>query len=228
MIKTVNKGAILLNTSLAEPISSEPRSNSHFCSFLILLHLKVINYGVVCHDSRRARRLILARTRTAGVVSTQALAAELGVSELTVRRDLKSMADEGLLVEPVAALRWKIPWFESSATWRRRRRPTKRKLRSPSWHRFRRGRRLDHLGARYHYVGVGQPDQAHARLTVVTNSLLVIDALMNVSNIQVEATRVPCGAPAGRWSVRSRRKASAHFVSTRSSFRGMESLGLVG
>lgn len=40
----------------------------------------------------------LTRTRAEGVVSTQMLAEELNVSELTVRRDLKVMADEGLLV----------------------------------------------------------------------------------------------------------------------------------
>jgi DNA-binding transcriptional regulator YhcF (GntR family) len=44
------------------------------------------------------RRRILSMTRVAGVVSTQSLAEDLDVSEITVRRDLKEMADEGLLV----------------------------------------------------------------------------------------------------------------------------------
>ena len=71
----------------------------------------VIRYGKLeIMIPAERRRLILSRTRAAGVVSTQALADELGVSELTVRRDLKRMADEGLLVRTEAARQSAIRW----------------------------------------------------------------------------------------------------------------------
>ena len=123
------------------------------------------------------------------MLSTQALAAELGVSELTVRRDLKSMADEGLLVRTRGgasmeeSLVRELSYLEKAVE-AHEEKVAIAKLASnlveagdsiilgPGTSTLELANQIKHL-----------PD-----ITVVTNSLLVINALMNVSNIQVEAT----------------------------------------
>ena len=53
------------------------------------------------------RRLILEHVRRRGVVSLRDMASVLGTSEITVRRDLAALADEGLVnrtVEPTGTI----------------------------------------------------------------------------------------------------------------------------
>jgi DeoR/GlpR family transcriptional regulator of sugar metabolism len=135
------------------------------------------------------RRLILSRTRATGVVSTETLADELGVSELTVRRDLKSMADEGLLVRTRGgasirdSLAGELSYLEKTAEAH----DEKVAIAVAAAALVEAGDSII-LGPGTSTLELANQIKVVPELTVVTNSLLVIDALMNVSNIQVEAT----------------------------------------
>jgi len=135
------------------------------------------------------RRLILSRTRAAGVVSIQSLAKELEVSELTVRRDLKRMADEGLLVRTRGGASMRdsaareLSYLEKSAEAH----DEKVAIASAAAGLIDAGDSII-IGPGTSTLELANQIKLVPDLTVVTNSLLVIDALMNVSNIQVEAT----------------------------------------
>jgi DeoR/GlpR family transcriptional regulator of sugar metabolism len=133
--------------------------------------------------------MILSRTRAAGVISTQSLADELGVSGLTVRRDLKRMADEGLLVRTRGgasmrdSLARELSYLEKSAEAHEE----KVAIGARAAQFIEAGDSII-IGPGTSTLELANQIKAIPDLTVVTNSLLVIDALMNVSNIQVEAT----------------------------------------
>ena len=109
------------------------------------------------------RRLILSRTRAAGVVSIQSLAKELEVSELTVRRDLKRMADEGLLVRTRGGASMRdsaareLSYLEKSAEAH-----DEKVAIAVRGRRSHRGRGLDHHRTGHVDTGAGQSDQARA------------------------------------------------------------------
>lgn len=135
------------------------------------------------------RRRILSRTRAEGVVSTQTLAEDLDVSELTVRRDLKLMADEGLLVRTRGgatmrgSLAQELTYLEKTAEAQRE----KVAIAAKAAELVQAGDSVI-LGPGTSTLELANQIKQISELTVVTNSLLVIDALMTVSNIQVEAT----------------------------------------
>lgn len=135
------------------------------------------------------RRRILTRTRAEGVVSTQMLAEELDVSELTVRRDLKVMADEGLLVRTRGgasmggSLAQELSYLEKTAKAHRE----KTAIAAKAAELVETGDSVI-LGPGTSTLELANHIKQIPELTVVTNSLLVIDALMNVSNVKVEAT----------------------------------------
>ncbi len=150
----------------------------------------VIRYGKLeIMIPAERRRLILSRTRAAGVVSTQALADELGVSELTVRRDLKRMADEGLLVRTRGgasirdSLARELSYLEKTAEAH----DEKIAIAVAAAGLIEAGDSII-IGPGTSTLELANQIRLVPDLTVVTNSLLVIDALMNASNIQVEAT----------------------------------------
>ena len=135
------------------------------------------------------RRRILSRTRAAGVVSTQDLADELGVSGLTVRRDLKRMADEGLLVRTRGgasmrdSMARELSYLEKTAEAH----DEKIAIATAAAGLIEAGDSII-IGPGTSTLELANQIKLVPDLTVVTNSLLVIDALMNVSTIQVEAT----------------------------------------
>lgn len=135
------------------------------------------------------RREILSRARTHRVVSTEKLADELAVSELTIRRDLKQMADEGLLVRTrggatmEASLAQELSYLEKTAEAQRE----KMAIAGRAAELVEAGDSVI-LGPGTSTLELADQIKQVTDLTVVTNSLLVIDALMSVSNIQVEAT----------------------------------------
>lgn len=135
------------------------------------------------------RRQILSRTRSEGVVSTQQLAEEFDVSELTVRRDLKMMANEGLLVRTRGgatmrgSLGQELTYLEKTAEAQRE----KAAIAAKAAELIESGDSVI-LGPGTSTLELANQIREISELTVVTNSLLVIDALMNVSNIQVEVT----------------------------------------
>ena len=134
------------------------------------------------------RRLILSRTRAAGVVSIQSLADELGVSDLTVRRDLKRMADEGLLVRTRGGASMRdsaareLSYLEKTAE------AHDEKVAIAAAAGLIDAGDSVIIGPGTSTLELANQIKLVPDLTVVTNSLLVIDALMNVANIQVEAT----------------------------------------
>jgi DeoR/GlpR family transcriptional regulator of sugar metabolism len=135
------------------------------------------------------RRRILSMTRLAGVVSTQSLADDLDVSEITIRRDLKEMADEGLLVRtrggasmPDSVAR-EMSYLEKTAEAQNE----KDAIAATAAGFVEVGDSII-LGPGTSTLALANKIKMVAELTVVTNSLLVIDALIHVSNIQVEAT----------------------------------------
>lgn len=136
---------------------------------------------------RRGR--ILSRTRAEGVVSTQKLANELGVSELTIRRDLKLMTAEGLLVRTRggATMRGTLAqeptYLEKTAEAQQE----KVAIAAAAAGLVETGDSVI-LGPGTSTLELANRIKQVSDLTVVTNSLLVIDALMGASDIQVEAT----------------------------------------
>lgn len=135
------------------------------------------------------RRRILSMTRVAGVVSTQSLAADLEVSEITIRRDLKEMADEGLLVRTRggASMRDSVAREMSYLEKTAEAHDEKEAIAAKAAGFVEVGDSII-LGPGTSTLALANAIKMIPELTVVTNSLLVIDALIHVSNIQVEAT----------------------------------------
>jgi DeoR/GlpR family transcriptional regulator of sugar metabolism len=135
------------------------------------------------------RRRILSMTRVAGVVSTQSLAEDLEVSEITIRRDLKEMADEGLLVRTRggASMRDSVAREMSYLEKTAEAHEEKEAIAAKAAGFVEVGDSII-LGPGTSTLALANEIKMIPELTVVTNSLLVIDALIHVSNIQVEAT----------------------------------------
>jgi DeoR/GlpR family transcriptional regulator of sugar metabolism len=166
------------------------------------------------------RRLIAENLRSRGVVSVSELAESLGATEITVRRDLRIMAKEGQLVRAHggAVLPAAIGHEPSYSEKTREAAAEKMAIARIA---------ADMIGPGDSIlVGPGTTTQALARLigeipelTVVTNSLLVAQALMSSSRVEVVMTggalRRPIHAlvgPAAEESVRALR-ASKAFIS---------------
>jgi DeoR/GlpR family transcriptional regulator of sugar metabolism len=128
-------------------------------------------------------------TRAAGVVSTHLLADDLDVSEITIRRDLKEMADEGLLVRTRGGASMRdsvareLSYLEKTAEAHEE----KMAIAARAAEFVEEGDSII-LGPGTSTLAMANEIKMIPELTVVTNSLLVIDALSHVSNINVEAT----------------------------------------
>src|SRR5438045_4828951 len=166
------------------------------------------------------RRLIAESIRSKGVVSVAEMAMGLGTTEITLRRDLRSMAREGLLVRThgggvrPAALGHEPSYSETAP----QAAPETVAIAELALSLIRPGDSI--------LLGPGTTTLALARLlvhspelTVVTNSLLVAQALMEASRVEVILTggtlRRPIHAlvgPATEESVRALR-ASQAFIS---------------
>ncbi len=166
------------------------------------------------------RRLIGQTIRSRGVVSVAEMAQDLGTTEITIRRDLRSMAKEGLLVRThggavlPAALGHEPSYSEKA----RQAAAEKAAIAAVAVTMVRPGDSI--------MLGPGTTTLALARLlvgspelTVVTNSLLVAQALMEAPHVEVILTggtlRRSIHAlvgPAAEESVRSLR-ASQAFIS---------------
>ena len=135
------------------------------------------------------RRLIAENIRTRGVVSVGEMAHALGTTEITLRRDLRSMAREGLLVRThggavlPAALGHEPSYSEKA----RQAGPEKAAIARLAAQMVQPGDSI--------LLGPGTTTLALARLlvgspelTVVTNSLLVAQALMDAPHVEVILT----------------------------------------
>jgi DeoR/GlpR family transcriptional regulator of sugar metabolism len=166
------------------------------------------------------RRLIADTIRTRGVVSVAEMAQALGTTEITLRRDLRSMAREGLLVRThggavLPSVLGHEPSYSEKA---HQAAEEKVAIAEEAIKLVRPGDSI--------VLGPGTTTQALARLlthspelTVVTNSLLVAQALMDAPHVEVILTggtlRRSIHAlvgPAAEESVRSLR-ASQAFIS---------------
>src|SRR5215469_7048638 len=166
------------------------------------------------------RRRIAESIRSRGVVSVTEMAEALGASEITVRRDLGLMAEEGLLVRTHggAILPGGLAHEPSYSEKAHQAAAEKAAIARLAASMIRPGDSI--------VLGPGTTTQALARLladfpelTVVTNSLLVAEALMPASHVEVIVTggtlRRPIHAlvgPATEDSVRGLR-ASQAFIS---------------
>lgn len=166
------------------------------------------------------RRVIAAALRSRGVVSVADLADQLGTTEITVRRDLRAMAKDGLLVRAHGGAVLPTPMGHEPSYSEKAHQAAAEK--SSIAHA---AVDLIHPGDSI-LLGPGTTTQALAKLlvdfpelTVVTNSLLVAEALMGASRVEVILTggtlRRSIHAlvgPAAEDSVRSLR-ASRAFIS---------------
>jgi DeoR/GlpR family transcriptional regulator of sugar metabolism len=166
------------------------------------------------------RRLIAENLRSRGVVSVSELAESLGATEITVRRDLRAMAKEGQLIRAHggAVLPAAIGHEPSYSEKARQAGAEKADIAQMAVEMVMPGDSI--------LLGPGTTTQALARLlgdvpelTVVTNSLLVAQALMGSNRVEVVMTggalRRSIHAlvgPAAEESVRSLR-ASKAFIS---------------
>jgi DeoR/GlpR family transcriptional regulator of sugar metabolism len=135
------------------------------------------------------RRRIAESIRSRGVVSVTEMAEVLGTSEITLRRDLKAMAEEGLLVRTHggAVLPEGLAHEPSYSEKANRAAAEKAAIASVAAGLVRPGDSV--------VLGPGTTTQALARLlvdspelTVVTNSLLVAQALMPAGRVEVILT----------------------------------------
>jgi DeoR/GlpR family transcriptional regulator of sugar metabolism len=166
------------------------------------------------------RKRIAESIRSRGVVSVTEMAEALGASEITLRRDLRLMAEEGLLVRTHggAILPGGLAHEPSYSEKAHQAAAEKAAIARLAASMIRPGDSI--------VLGPGTTTQALARLlvdfpelTVVTNSLLVAEALMPASHVEVIVTggtlRRPIHAlvgPATEESVRTLR-ASQAFIS---------------
>ena len=166
------------------------------------------------------RKRIAESIRSRGVVSVTEMAETLGTSEITLRRDLRLMAEEGLLVRTHGGAVLPGGLAHEPSYLEKANQAAAEKM------------AIAHLAASMIrpgdsiVLGPGTTTQALARLlvdfpelTVVTNSLLVAEALMPASHVEVIVTggtlRRPIHAlvgPATEESVRTLR-ASQAFIS---------------
>jgi len=166
------------------------------------------------------RRLIAESIRSRGVVSVAEMAMALGTTEITLRRDLRSMAREGLLVRThggavlPAALGHEPSYSEKA----RQAAPEKVAIAELALSLIRPGDSIL-LGPGTTTLALARLLVASPELTVVTNSLLVAQALMEAPHVEVIITggtlRRSIHAlvgPAAEDSVRSLR-ASQAFIS---------------
>jgi DeoR/GlpR family transcriptional regulator of sugar metabolism len=135
------------------------------------------------------RRLIGESIRTRGVVSVAEMASSLGTTEITLRRDLRRMAREGLLVRTHggAVLAAALGHEPSYSEKQRQAGPEKAAIAHAALALIRPGDSI--------LLGPGTTTHALARLlvnqpelTVVTNSLLVAQALMEAPHVEVILT----------------------------------------
>ncbi len=135
------------------------------------------------------RRRIAESIRSRGVVSVTEMAEVLGTSEITLRRDLKAMAEEGLLVRTHggAVLPEGLAHEPTYSEKANRAAAEKAAIAQLAAHMIRPGDSI--------VLGPGTTTQALARLlvdfpelTVVTNSLLVAQALMPAGRVEVILT----------------------------------------
>ncbi len=166
------------------------------------------------------RRQIAESIRSRGVVSVAEMAQALGTTEITLRRDLRSMAREGLLVRThggavlPAALGHEPSYSEKA----RQAAPEKASIAELAMTLIRPGDSIL-LGPGTTTLALARLLVASPELTVVTNSLLVAQALMEAPHVEVILTggtlRRSIHAlvgPAAEDSVRSLR-ASQAFIS---------------
>ncbi|TMD54176.1 MAG: DeoR/GlpR transcriptional regulator [Chloroflexi bacterium] len=135
------------------------------------------------------RRLILEHVRRRGVVSLRDMASVLGTSEITVRRDLSALADEGLVnrTHGGAVLPHGLahePTYREKATQAAAEKAAIGKLAA---HLIQAGDSVI-LGAGTTTLALARELRRLPELTVVTNSLLVADALLDASGIEVLLT----------------------------------------
>ena len=135
------------------------------------------------------RRAIAESLRSRGVVSVAEMAEQLGTTEITVRRDLRAMAKDGLLMRARggAILPAQIGHEPSYSEKAGQAAPEKASIARVAVEMIRPGDSI--------LLGPGTTTQALAKLlvdfpelTVVTNSLLVAQALMGSSRVEVILT----------------------------------------
>ena len=135
------------------------------------------------------RRAIVDALRSHGVVSVTEMAGQLGTTEITVRRDLRAMAKEGLVVRARggATLPASIGHEPTYSEKTRQAAAEKASIARLAVDMIRPGDSI--------LLGPGTTTQALAKLlvdspelTVVTNSLLVAQALMGASRVEVILT----------------------------------------
>ena len=135
------------------------------------------------------RRRILASTRSKGVASVEAMAGELGVSETTLRRDLRVLETQGLLqrTRGGAVIREGIAleptYFEKSSEAM----DEKEAIGLAAADLVAAGDSIL-IGPGTTTMQLAKQLRSIADLTVVTNSLLVVDALVDVPRIEVIVT----------------------------------------
>jgi len=166
------------------------------------------------------RRLIAESIRTRGVVSVAEMAHALGTTEITLRRDLRSMAREGLLVRTHggAVLPAGLGHEPSYSEKAHQAADEKAAIAQEAMKLVRPGDSIL-LGPGTTTLALARLLNASPELTVVTNSLLVAQALMEAPHVEVILTggtlRRSIHAlvgPAAEDSVRSLR-ASQAFIS---------------
>src|SRR5256885_13015651 len=142
------------------------------------------------------RRVIAEALRSRGVVSVVEMAGQLGTTEITVRRDLRAMAKDGLVMRARggAILPAPIGHEPSYSEKARQAAAEKASIARAAVEMIRPGDSI--------LLGPGTTTQALAKLlvdfpelTVVTNSLLVAQALMGSSRVEVILTGAPRPPP---------------------------------
>ncbi len=135
------------------------------------------------------RRLIGESIRSRGVVSVAEMAQALGTTEITLRRDLRSMAHDGLLVRThggavLPAALGHEPSYSQKA---RQAAPEKAAIAELAFSLVRPGDSIL-LGPGTTTLALARLLVASPELTVVTNSLLVAQALMEAPHVEVILT----------------------------------------
>ncbi len=135
------------------------------------------------------RRLIAESIRSRGVVSVAEMASSLGTTEITLRRDLRSMAREGLLVRThggavLPAVLGHEPSYSEKA---HQAAAEKGAIAALAIGLVRPGDSIL-LGPGTTTLALARLLSAIPELTVVTNSLLVAQALMNAPHVEVILT----------------------------------------
>ncbi|HLF43246.1 MAG TPA: DeoR/GlpR family DNA-binding transcription regulator [Acidimicrobiia bacterium] len=135
------------------------------------------------------RRLILAEIRNRGVVSLRPMAEQLEVSEVTLRRDLNALAGEGLLDRSRggATLRYALAREPSYLEKAGEAQAEKAEIARAAAGLVKPGDSII-LGPGSTTLALARELRSVADLTVVTNSMLVVEALSTTSNAEVVVT----------------------------------------